>query len=87
MSDKVYLIQSPVHKWRVWKTTIPTPMPEWQRFRDSKNHYPIIVPPTQGDRMDYITNDEKIERGYNYRVKGWIILIVEGSINKIISKN
>jgi hypothetical protein len=84
MSEKIYLIKSTVHPWRVWKTTNPYYMEEHLRFKDAKNHYPIIVPPTKGDRMDYISDGSSIN-GYTYKTDGWVIIIRNGFIYQIVS--
>lgn len=81
---KLYLIKSPVHPWRVWKTYNPEPMAEHLRFRDATNNYPIQVPPTSGDRMDY-TSDGSSNKGYTYNTDGWIIIIRDGSIYQTVS--
>ena len=81
---KLYLIKSPTHPWRVWKTYTPEPMAEHLRFRDSMNNYPIIVPRTNGDRMDYCSDGSSIN-GYTYGADGWIIVIRNGRIYQTVS--
>jgi hypothetical protein len=81
---KLYLIKSPTHPWRVWKTYNPEPMAEHLRFRDAMNNYPISVPPTTGDRMDY-TSDGSSIKGYTYKADGWVIIIRNGSIYQTVS--
>ena len=83
---KLYLIKSPTHPWRVWKTYTPEPMLEHLRFRDAINNYPIIVPQTSGDRMDYISDGSSIN-GYTYNTDGWVIIIRNGSIYQTVSKD
>ena len=85
---KVYLVKSLIHPWRVWKTTSPEPMEDRLRFRGNKENYPIAVPPTTGDRVDFIAStDDKLIHGYNYKPKGWFIIIKNGEINDILENH
>ena len=85
---KTYLVKSLAHPWRVWKTTSPEPMEDLLRFRDNKNNYPIAVPSTTGDRVDFIAStDRKLINGYNHRPEGWFIVIKNGKIDDILENH
>lgn len=83
---KLYLIKSPIHPWTVWKTTNPNYVKDHLRFRDVVNNYPIQVPPTKGNRVDFI-NEKSSIKGYNYKIDGWIIIIRNGFIYQIVSND
>lgn len=81
----IHYIQSKENKWRIWITNNLN-QNEFERFKDSKNNYPFIVPPTIEDRIDIYQNDNKGEL-YNLNFNnGCIIVIEKGIIKNIIYK-
>lgn len=66
---KVYL--NPKHKWGIVYEN-----------DNGKKHY-IAIPPTDGNRIDFITYD-KIIVGYNYGVKG-VFVFIENGIPRLVN--
>lgn len=84
--EKIYYIQSKENPWRVWITTNIS-QTETERFRNSKNNYPFIVPPTKGDRIDIYHPLENNKELYQYGFKGCVIVIKSGKIEQLIQNN
>lgn len=79
--EKIYYIQSEENPWRIWVTKNIN-QKEHERFRDSKNNYPFIIPPTTGDRIDiYQTSD--IKSLYQLGFTGCVVVIKSGKISLI----
>ena len=84
MSEQKDIIKSKKNKWTLWLTT-NTDMSLSDSERWKSQHSSIIsVPPTNGDRIDYIPEDYISHKGYNYNIKGWFIIIKDGEIIDIL---
>lgn len=92
MSDKkLYIIQSPEKKWLIWKTYDPIFKKDSDRYKNIKGDYPIAIPPTNSDRIDYIPYNESRDnfdnKKYHFDPKGWFVIIKNGEIKEIIDNS
>jgi hypothetical protein len=81
---KTYYIKSHKNKWLIWLTTNMSQKGH-ERYRDTANNFPIIIPPTDGDRIDIHSGSHKfVKTPYQYGVKGCVIIIKNGEIIDLV---
>lgn len=77
------VLKSNSHKWLIWVSKNDEHLTDNQRYRDSKNNYPILVPPTNGNRIDVIPFNSCNLSGYEYGFKGLVVIIEDGMITNL----